>query len=271
MADRVSQDPERDVGQPRGRDVGYIWSTPFVPSWTSSFTMSLSLNSPDHRRKARAKQGDRAVHPRMVDVGHWDKSGRLQKRPATKHHHWIPGRKFSVDGLSRIPGQANVTISPTSDHCGPACIGPGLELPASVAVPCGRKQGGPDRPLCQLSSSTTDEDDRLSFGSKPSRESGRSLVAGSTPPSSSPLTPLISTRTRPSTTKVDPAAMDGMWGTPPPPYKLNSALPTSTPPTRSRRYHVAEKNLDNLRQQQQQCLKSRLVPERGCAPGRGDP
>lgn len=98
----------------------------------------------------------------------------------------------------------------------------GIELPASVAVPCGRKQGGPDRPLCQLSSSTTDEDDRVSFRSKP-RESGRSSVAGSTPPSSSTLTPLVSTTTRPSTTKVDPAAMDGMWGTLPLPYKLYSA------------------------------------------------
>lgn len=97
------------------------------------------------------KQGrNRAVHPtsRWVDVGHWDRSERLQKkRPATKQHHWIPGPKFSLDD-SRIAGQDNVTIiSPTSDHSGPACIGPGSELPASVAVPCGRKRRGPDRPL----------------------------------------------------------------------------------------------------------------------------
>lgn len=133
----------------------------------------------------------------------------MQKRPATEQ---IPGRKFSLDDstrrLSRLAGQDNATtISPTSDHSGPACIGPGLELPASVAVPCGRKQGGPDRPLCQLSSWTTDKDNRLSFQRKPKETQSKQSslqVQHRHPPHASH----ISTTTRLPSTRVDPAAME---------------------------------------------------------------
>lgn len=169
------------------------------------------------------KQGrNRAVHPtsRWVDVGHWDRSERLQKkRPATKQHHWIPGRKFSLDD-SRIAGQDNVTIiSPTSDHSGPACIGPGSELPASVAVPCGRKRRGPDRPLSAnsphgrpITKETQDKQSSLPVQHRhplhPSRPSSLNHCRQ---------------RGRPSP--------NGMWGALPSPYTLYSALPTSTPPT----------------------------------------
>lgn len=227
-----------DVGQPRGEDVGYIWSIPFVPSWTSS--SSHVIVSPEFRPSSGSKvETGQCIRP--LDGGRRPLGSveTVQKRPATKQHHWIPGRKFSVDELSRISGQANVTISPTRDHSGPACIGPGLELPASVAMPVVASKEDPTdhsansrrgRPMKTIAS-LFDASPR-----KPKASSHRLQAQHRHPPHAPHLNhnPTVDNETRPSRNGSN-------VGTPPPPYKLNSALPTSTPPTGSRRYHLAAK------------------------------
>lgn len=203
------------------------------------------------------KQGrNRAVHPtsRWVDVGHWDRSERLQKTASHQTASLDPWTKVLFGRLSRIAGQDNATIiSPTSDHSGPACIGPGSELPASVAVPCGRKRRGPDRPLSANSPHGRPIKTIASLfdGSPSNLTQGNPrqavIAASSTPPSSPPLTPLISQPL--STTR----STKPQWNVGDTPITLYTVLRiTNVDPSHSRRYHVTEKNPDSLRQQRWQ-------------------
>lgn len=200
------------------------------------------------------KQGrNRAVHPtsRWVDVGHWDRSERLQKngqppnsiigsldesslwttlsncRPRQCHHHQ-PYQRPQWAGLHWTGIRA-------SSECGCALW----------------SQATRTRPttLCQLSSWTTDQDDRLSFRRKPKQPDPRKPKTSShrcqfnTAILSTPHAPHLSTTVD---NEVDQAPME-CGG-----HSHHLIHFTNVDPSHSRRYHVTEKNPDSLRRQRWQ-------------------